>query len=237
MKYYLYSKSCYLIVAFIILSISSCSDMNELHDKYLQKGEIIYVGRPDSVKVFSGRDRILMRYWSSDPKAKKMIIYWQLRKDSLLTSIPEQEDSVDLIISNLPENNYNFELVTMKEDLTCRSVPLLANGSTYGDKFQAAIKNRLIKSAKLISTNEVEIVWYGASEGELGNEISYSNSEGVVVSIFQLSDEEMTNIHDYEDGLKFRTLYLPEPNAIDTFYTSYQDVILEYPEETPSTTF
>lgn len=228
MKHRIMDKSYYLVLVYALVSLFACSDMNDLHDKYLRKGETIYVGRPDSVKVFSGRDRVLMRYWSSDPKAKKMMVYWQLRSDSILVSIPTR-DSVDLLINNLPESSYNFELVTMKEDLTCRSIPFQINANTYGKRYQSSINFHLIKSAKLISSKDIAIEWYPPNDNEIGNEIVYRNTDGLEVSKIVSQDEVVTKFFDYGKDLKYRTLYLPTPTAIDTFYTDYQFVQLKEP--------
>ncbi|WP_332456347.1 DUF4998 domain-containing protein [Petrimonas sp.] len=227
MKYILSNKLFYLVTILLLLVTSSCSDMNELHDKYLAKGETIYVGRPDSAKVFGGENRLLLRYWSSDPRAKKMVVYWQLRNDSILVDMPVNRDSVDLIISNMPENNYNLELITMKEDFTFRSVPLHVSGNSYGEQFQATLQHHLIKSIKLISLEKLKIEWFAANDNEVGNEVVYSSKSGETVSRFVPFDEKETEINDYKEDIRYRTIYLPEINAIDTFYTEYRIIDIQ----------
>ena len=224
MKYIFSNKFFYVVTILLVLVTSACSDMNELHDKYLATGEKIYVGRPDSAKVFAGENRLLLRYWVSDPKSKKMVIYWQLRNDSILVDVPANRDSVDLILSNLPENNYNFELVTMKEDFTYRSVTLHVSGNSYGEQYQSTLEHHLIKSATLISLEQMEIEWFSANDNEVGNEVVYLGKSGDTVSKFIPFDETVTNIDDYSGDLRYRTIYLPEENAIDSFYTEYQPI-------------
>src|SRR5690554_2206975 len=75
------------VCIFTVSVLSSCSKMNDLHDEYLKRGEQIYVGQPDSAKIFPGNERALLRYWTSDPKASKLLVYWNARQDSLLLDI------------------------------------------------------------------------------------------------------------------------------------------------------
>lgn len=223
---YIYKLVNLCIVLFVLLS--SCSKMNDMHDQYLQRGETIYVGKPDSVKVLAGKERVKIRYWSSDPKAVKLAVYWLSRTDSVIVDIPAHsaKDPLELIIPNLPEYNYSFELVTMNKDLKNRSVTFPVSGSSYGTKFQATLINRPIKSSLKYPTY-LETLWLGAIEKGIGCELKYVNALGASVKTFVPMTDKINTITDLVGGISYRTSYIPTPTSIDTFYTAYQPVPIE----------
>lgn len=223
---YIYKLVNLCVVLFVLLS--SCSKMNDMHDEYLRRGETIYVGKPDSVIVFAGKERVKFRYWISDPKAAKLAVYWLSRTDSVIVDIPAHlaKDPIELIIPNLPEYNYSFELVTMNKDFKNRSVTFPINGSTYGAKFQSTLINRPIKSSLKYPTY-LETLWLGAIEKGIGCELTYVNTLGASVKTLVPMTDKLNTITDLVGGINYRTLYLPTPTAIDTFYTAYQPVPIQ----------
>ena len=86
-------KTKYILIAVaFLLACLSCSKMNDNIDQYLSQGEITYLARPDSVKLFPGRERFLTHFWVRDPRVSEMRIYWSMKKDSLCVPIPETRD-------------------------------------------------------------------------------------------------------------------------------------------------
>ncbi len=206
----------------ILLSVfGACSKMNDLHQKYLDTGEKVYLGQPDSAKVLSGNNRIKIRYWLSDPRAKKMIVYWNIRKDSLLLDLPPvvRGQARDILIENLPEKQYEFELVTMNEQLANRSISLKVSGQSYGANFESGLLGRQIKYATLELENTVSLEWYGPSENGYVTEVTYTDQQDKKVTIRTPMNESTTILPEYKEELTFRTLFLPNPTAIDTFYS------------------
>jgi hypothetical protein len=228
---YIYKLPHLCIVLFVFLT--SCSKMNDSIDKYLRNGETLYVGKPDSAMVFAGKERVKLRYWSSDPKAVKLVVYWQSRTDSIVVDIPIHlaKDSVDVIIPNLPEYNYSFELVTTNKDFENRSVPLQISGSSYGDKFQSSLLNRTMAYSRLYHPTYLEIKWNGAVEKSVGSELLYVNTDGNNVTRFVPVTDSETVLTDLVGGVNYRTLFLPETSAIDTFYTALTPVSIDTSEQ------
>lgn len=215
------------ILSVTILLASSCSKMSDLQDRYLNQGETVYVGQPDSAKTFPGNGRILLRYWSSDPKATKLMVYWNFRHDSISLNIPSKSptDFVDVLIPNLPEKKYSFELVTMNSELGDRSVPLKISGDAYGSKFQSSLTDRNFKYSAYLTPQKVQIDWSGAIEKGIGSELSYTNTSGQTVKVYVPMSQFVTVLDNFNGGLLLRTAYLPAKTAIDTFYTTSQKVI------------
>ena len=216
------------ILVFALLLIGACTKMNDFHDGYLKDGETLYVGKVDSAKIFPGKGRIVLRYWISDPKAKKLVIYWKSRTDSLLIDVPDRPvgSPLEITIPNLDEGDYLFEMITRNKDMKNPSVVFYIGGRAYGQKFQASLTDRLIKEAVFLPSGAAEIRWFGAVENALGTELVYTNKAGVEVQKFIPIGENITTITDLASNVKYRTLFLPVPTAIDNFYTDYQPVTL-----------
>lgn len=224
------TKNMYSLLSILSVSIflvSSCSKMNDLHDVYLKRGETIYVGQPDSAKAFPGNGRVLLRYWSSDPKATNLMVYWNFRLDSILLDIPAKfpTDSVDVLIPDLSEKKYLFELVAMNSKLENRSIPLKLTANVFGSKFQNSLFDRNFKFATYLSPQKVQIDWQGAVEKGIASELSYTNTDGNAVKMYIPMDQQVTVLDNFNGGLEYRTVFLPDKIAIDTFYTDIQKVI------------
>jgi len=200
---------------------SGCSKMNDIHNKYYQNGETLYVGKPDSVKVFGGNGRVLVRYWSSDPKAKILGVFWSDYSSSFLMDMPEHSkaDSMDVLIDNLPEYNYNFTIHTYNSQQKNRSVALNVPGNVYGNKYLSTLMDRAIRSV-VMDEGRVEIEWFGAVARSIGCMLTYKLPDGTIKKLFVSIADQFTVIQDDVAELSYQTLFLPETYAIDTFYTA-----------------
>ena len=222
-----------LLCGLLIVGAMSCSRMNDLHDQYLKDGEIIYTGKVDSAKVLAGENRLVLRYYTSDPKAKNLLIYWNLRTEQKQVEIPDKniEDPVDVDM-DMEEGTYFFELFTMNENMQNLSVPCNVEGNVYGSIFQGSLLNRnIISVVRRSEDRKVLIRWYGVDPKAIGCEIKYLNQNGVVVDDFVASANEfVTEIPDVSEEaeyIEYRTVYLPEPDALDKFYSAFRRVDVE----------
>ncbi len=225
-------KTCYcqLFCGLLIVAALSCSKMNDLHDPYLKDGEILYTGKVDSAKVLAGEKRILLRYYTSDPKAKNLIAYWNFRADSMLLAIPAKnaKEPVDVYFNNMEEGSIYFELFTFDENMQNRSVSYLVEGYSYGDMFRSTLLNRNIASIlRNLEDRVVVIQWYTADPRSIGCLIKYTDREGEAVERIVPPGETVTEIpdvHGEAEFIEYRTIYLPETGAIDRFYTNIRQV-------------
>jgi hypothetical protein len=223
--------------------------MNDKHDRYLQDGETIYIGKVDSVKAFPGDKKIMFRYWLSDPRAKSLTIYWSNRRDSVIIPVTPHlaTDSFDIIIGNqktIAENNYTFQWISW-DDLGNSSVVFEKNATVYGDRYQSRLINKIVSAVEL-SGNNIVVNWAApTSEDDIGIELTYTDLDNNLITsyfsnkdlVYEITDasgmpknrykSEIENI-DFTKGLKYRTLYIPEPAAIDTFYTQKASVEIIY---------
>ena len=71
----------FLLVLLLIL-VSSCSKMNDMHQMYLDEGEILYAAKLDSVASNPGKDRIEFEMFALSQRIDKVRIYWNDNNDS-----------------------------------------------------------------------------------------------------------------------------------------------------------
>jgi len=214
-----YLKICFLTFAVMLFS---CSPMDEYKD-ITGKEEIQYTGKIDSVKIFSGDERLFITgLFISDPKIVNCRIFWNLKSDSIDIPI-KRTDGVDTLKKeiSLAENIYNFEIFTY-DAAGNKSVPVSATGKTYGEQYEASISNRLALSANLDS-DSIIIMWrpIDLTLGPFATEVSYTTSDGKSTKKRVAVNETKTVLKNYklDSEVSYSTLYLPEALCLDTFYT------------------
>jgi hypothetical protein len=217
-----------VILACIILATVGCKDMNDKHREYLENGEIIYIGKVDSLYAFPGNERIMFRYWISDPRVKTLTVSWSLGQESLEINVPEHlpEEYFEVYIGknekNIAEGSHTFQWIA-RDDHDNRSVVFENGANVYGSRYKSRLSNRSLLSAEAEGT-DVTMSWGGMTDDdEIGIVVNYTNTSDLAVtgnftsveasSPIVLPDVKLTS------PVTYQTLYLPEPTAIDTFLT------------------
>ena len=210
-----------------ITALTSCTKMDDFK-KYVEGGEISYTGRVDSLKIRSGRNRVLVQgLFISDRKVTKCKIYWNSRQDSLVVPV-ERKLTVDTLkkyVTNLLEGNYNFEIITYDASGN-PSIPVVKSGvKVYGDNYAASLINNPISDVSLEGTTAT-ITWGGLDKtsGAQYMDVSYVNTAGTQIKAKKLINAATATLSDYKyrSTFDYRTVYLPDTMAIDTFYTAYR---------------
>lgn len=226
-------------IIFIILSlgllVSSCGDMNEVSKGFLTE-ETRYAGSPDTIKVLAGYNRAMLYFRITDATVTSMTVYWNNRTKTM--EIPIHMDVCPKIYSveipNLPEGSYSFEIVT-KDVLGNGSIISRVVGKVYGDEYYKSLLNTPLRAYRTDPAvpSKIEAVWGSPDLSALGMEFIYTNTSGQEVKKYiEVPKEENVvfqpkmQLPDYSTGtpLKYRTFYLPEVAAIDTFITAYKNV-------------
>lgn len=211
----------FLLLVFMLVSFYACDKMDSTYEEYVKDGETIYVSKVDSLVIRPGKKRILLTWaLGTDPKVKKAKIFWNNGADSIEKIIERVPgvNTVDVIVNNLTEGAYTFDLYTF-DDKGHKSVKVTGSGNVYGDTYQASIRNRAFKDA-LIADNVAAINWI--SETQLAyTKLTYSDKFNVTHTITIPPNQNQTLIPDFKprSGFTYSTQYIPEPLAIDTFYT------------------
>lgn len=216
------TKYSFLFGAIVSILIISCSKMNDLHMDYLLEGERIYVGRPDSVHAASGLNRVELLYWVSDPKSKKMKVYWNNDQDSLMVDIPDLavNEPGKIEINNLEPKNYNFKIITYNDKWKNPSIPFEVLVEVYSENFLKRVFPRRIEYANFLTPESVYVSLYKPTDMSIGSVITYTNLAGTDVRVTVSTDTNFVVLDNFKENLKISTSFLPSKNALDTLYSA-----------------
>jgi len=206
------------------LGFPSCSDMNDNYEVFLKDGETIYPGKADSLKTFSGNYRIMLQWLLvSDPTIARARIFWNTKQDSMEIAIQRTlgVDTIRVIIPNLDERTYTFNIFTF-DKAGNKSVSSEVAGVAYGDIYRGSLLNRAY-SKVAVTSGKLVITWKAAQKQSIGDELVYTDNTGTEKTVLVPVTETTTTLSDYQTGtsFKYRSGYLPEVTAIDTFYTGF----------------
>ena len=214
----------------IILATAGCEKMNDKHEPWLKDGEIIYIGKVDSVHTFAGNERVMFRYWISDPRVKTLSITWSLGRESLEVAVPAHlpTDSFELYIGRnekiIAEGDHTFNLIT-RDQHGNKSIVFETTANVYGERYQNRLTNRPLISAEADGT-DVTLTWGGKTDNnEVGVTVSYTNTSDVSVTERYTSDEATSVVLPdvkLTAPVTYTTSFIPEATAIDTFSTEPQ---------------
>jgi hypothetical protein len=232
-KYYLPGKLCIIGITMMAILIIACSDMNELQQPFLDRGEIIYAAKVDSVVIRPGKNRIQFDLIVNSQRIRTARFFWNDYKD-LESGVIMFKDSSDLeisgkgifkkILAGMDERRYIFKLQTFDE-FGNASLPTEINAYVYGQRYEDQLVARSVRSTSVGKNEELTIRW-GIAEGALSSEIRYTNfADQVVIKSFPIA-ESVSFIEDLKPGTgyEYRTVYKPDTSGIDFFYTDFEPV-------------
>lgn len=229
-------KRIYSLVVFVIsvLFFTSCDDFMDVHKEYIEGGEIIYAPKPDSVNFIAGEGRILFNCRTYNaPNVRSVDVYWNDRLDSLIIPVELSTgyDSISVILDNMEEKSYTFNIQTT-DNFGHKSLFVTSFGTSYGDTYRATLNDRGIKSLSL-SDKEGIIEWYSAPLHLVRNEIRYIKTDGSQTTVKISSIDNLAKLPDVKPGstFEYRSLYIPEEVAIDTFATAWKEYETPFPTE------
>jgi len=192
--------------------------MNDLHQDYLNGGEIIYGAKVDSVLTSPGKKRIQLEIFIGAQRIETVRIFWNDYADSVDVQVGNKTGSIKKVIENLTEKGYIFQFISF-DKFGNKSLPLEVTGNVYGDVYESKLLARsytfVSKIAGLVFT------FAPAAEGNLATLVTYTNTAGVLTTITVPAADLSCTIADFKPGSQiaikssFGTV-----NGIDTFYSS-----------------
>lgn len=229
-------KRIYSLVALVIsvLSFTSCDDFMDVHKEYIEGGEIIYAPKPDSVNFIAGEGRLLFNCRTYNaPNVRSIDVYWNDGLDSLIIPVELNTgyDSISVILDNMEEKSYTFTIRTT-DNFGHKSLFVTDFGTSYGDTYRATLNDRGIKSL-FLSDVEGTVEWYSAPLHLVRNEIRYIRNDGSQTTVEISSVDNLTKLPGVKPGstFEYRSLYIPEEAAIDTFATAWKEYETPFPTE------
>ncbi len=231
------SNILWLVMSLFILF--SCEDMMDVHKDFIKNGEKTYAPKVDSVMFLPGKGRIQFKYWIYDsPGVKSIVVYWNGGTDSLKIPINRTGttnemlvDSGSVIIGNLSEGSYTF---SVKSFDSYGNSSLKVNGfaNSYGENYEASLKNRRVKAiSQFVVDGDAVIDWYIASEEIVRGDVRYVKKDGTkaIVSLPASGNTLSCPEARSDNPFEYRTYFLPEPDAIDTFVTEWSYNKIKFP--------
>lgn len=213
-----------ILLLIIVISVIACRKMDQEYKEFTKGGEIIYTGKIDSLSIYPGRNRFKLA-WAlvSDQRITKCRVFWNEGEDSVTVPVTRTAgvDHIDVTIGDLEERTYTFEVYTY-DDAGHRSVPVDTLGNVYGDAYQATLFNRPVKRVSF-KKDSSSVIWSGANSSNVRVELSYLDTLDAERSYFVPKSDTLIKLPAFKQGrtFRYRTVYLPHPNSLDTFYSAY----------------
>ncbi len=216
-NFIIFALSC--VVAHIF---SACGPMDATYVDFIKDGKIVYPGKTDSMRVYPGKNRIGLSWLLIDPNVVRTKIYWNNRADSVEISVEPSPgiDSMGIVLPDMAEGGYLFECFTYDNEGN-QSIKVEVSGQVYGDLYTNSLLPKPIKRT-VYGVDTSRIYWGEAEEGMIGTEVAYVSEGGALSQIFVPAADTLTKLPGVEGvDFRYRTLFLPDTMAIDTFYTAF----------------
>lgn len=220
----------YIATLVSLVTMVGCSDMNELHQVYLDRGETIYTGAVDSLEVCGGLNRVKLKWeMNADPRIEDLVIRWNNKKDSVVLkvdrSVPERvgiyKDSL-ILDENLSEGSVLFQLYT-SDNQGHTSVVREVTGQVYGESFAASAALKLprkLETVQTVSTTSVKLIFAEVDQPTmLTTKVYYTNSadEEQVMEVSNDEAELLLEGITLGNEIQYQSTFLPDMNALDAF--------------------
>lgn len=211
--------------------IASCDGMDATYAEFIKDGPIVYIGKADSLKAFSGKNRIKLSWqMQNDPRGVKAKIFWKDKTQSVELDLDRSKKIVEYTIEELPEASYVFNVVVY-DKYGNSSLDAEVTGEVYGDIYIDFLNPRSYTkvSGKAVSFNKNtknwEVILNAIRDKTLINtELVYINENGEEKTLSWSERGSYTfTLDGYAEGgmVKYRSCFEPQTGAIDDFWTDY----------------
>lgn len=194
----------------------------------------LHVEEAQSVSAFAGKLRVKL-VWTvpENQENNRVIIYRDNKSDSLHLQVAASGFKDSVIINNLKEGDHQFSILLL-DQYNNRSEDVVVKETAYGEQYMSSLHNRPIRNIAFNrETNTANIEWGDAGTGATGSMINYKDSLGIARELFvpvYMNKTFIKDINNKTDSLIFyRTAFLPERTAIDTFYTHFDTTTIPFP--------
>jgi hypothetical protein len=213
-------------ILLVTATFLSCSKWDD-YKKYTANGENIYTGKLDSVKAYSGKNRVrITGLLNADPKITTFKIFWNNNKDSVVF------DAKTSVVNGMFDQTFpvsegvaNFVIYTYDANGN-RSVPVYIIGKSFGDNYRKTLNNRFITSLTYAAAKDsTTINWDVALATAIQTELKYpknpTGDTAVVITPAKDSRTALPGFNYQTSKFTYRTVYKPDATSIDTFATQY----------------
>uniref|UniRef100_UPI003216319A DUF4998 domain-containing protein n=1 Tax=uncultured Draconibacterium sp. TaxID=1573823 RepID=UPI003216319A len=213
-----YKISSFIIVLALLTGVFfSCEKDNDT----------LIIPEVEKAQFLPGNQRAMLVFESQlTESTKEIVIFWNnLQEQKELQVNQNPADTLyRVMMENMPEGDIEFNIY-VRDEFDNKSQLRSVRGHIYGEKYQQSLKNRLFMESEITSGKAI-IKWGACPEGAHVFLIDYlDNNDNLQTAGFEPS-LNITTLENVKSGstIKYRIQYLPEKNAIDTFYSSWEEV-------------
>jgi hypothetical protein len=215
------------------IAVIGCNDMNSIHEQYLD-GEQVYAGKLDSLKSFSGFDRLkIIGNTQFLGNSKRATVSWD---DQTKTFTIDQiaDNKFEIIIDGLVERNYEFDVITSDENNN-QSVKQTLRGRVFGNVFIGGQAPRRIVEFDILNSTDY-IIWANSAESEfvVYTTVRYENNSGTMTEAVVSPADMSTLLEDWkpEGRIEIVSTVISGENGFDT--ADLELVVKTLPNAPPS---
>ena len=229
-------KYCFYILA-LVLSLSSCKDMDSQYKDFVVPNGYTYPQKADSLKIYPGFNKLRLTWMRpKSPTVKYSMVYWNNYQDSMKVDLPENVDTLRILLEDLLESSYTIYIKNF-DQLGNESIQVEGTGTPYGENFLVGSTDRSYLTATRNIENVGTINWGAKTSNLLYTEVRYTTNSNVVKTVRVLPTETVTTLTDVKPKVPFeyRSKFLP-PRGIDTvtreWKTSDAAFLIKFPRDT-----
>jgi len=213
-------KKYQIFVLTALAILASCKGMNDNIEEYLNRGELNYLGRPDSAYVLGGNGRVnILWRVNDDPRITGATIYW----NDLDNNEQHQDYTINRgsltngyasVLLNLPEGTYVFKIVHTGGAENTPSIETEVSGISYGESYLTSMRNKGFINIATRWGNGLIIQW--SNTDGLTCDLSYTDVKDQKKTLTGITDfTKAVIIPDFKSDLTYSMTVLPAANALD----------------------
>lgn len=217
-------KNIAIILSFLLaIAGSSCTKMNDLHQQYLDEGEMVYASKLDSAYTYPGNNRVKLRLFVPPTRVEQIEIKWGTNNSVKVIKSQTSNGVADVIIPDLEEGDQFFTIICY-DKFGNASLPMEVNVMVYGAYYQSQLRNVSVTSCTY-KASALTVKWGNAPSQSTGVQLEYTNTADVATVVWKPIPAQ-TNISDYKAGttIKYSTIFKPVSACIDSFMVDYKIV-------------
>lgn len=203
----------FLVPALLSVMVISCKDMNDLHEIYLEEGEVIYTKKVDSLMTYPGNGRMMV--WGILEKAyniDEVVVAWNDGENTQVfpyEKSTEEADTLELMIPDLEEGNYELQVYSRDGDGN-QSIPVTLFGTVYGDIYRSTLTPRAVTGFNYDAA-DAHLYFEASNTFQRKTEVKYTNESGSEAIEVLSGQKDTLTLPEYalETDILYRTYYVP----------------------------
>ncbi len=215
-----------LVAVTLVATLGGCERYADDYKDYLDGKEIVYPGLARNVRYQAGNLRTIL-VWnpSPDPNIDHYTVRWNNGAGSVTVaaSTHNPADSITVSIPDLDEYVYSFTITAFDREGNASIGQEANNVRVYGPTYQSVLLNRGYDGSRpyeVLEGGAVRLFFNAPDTLNTGTLIHYRNTADEAKTAVLAPGASDIVIPDFRFGteITYRSGYVPEPNAADTFY-------------------